>query len=176
MERVSGWRICQAAREAAVISDSGGARPRPPTPSPPVARAVPGTRPGTGWVDPAGSPLGLGFRSGRSRRPPRVWGRRARMHGFALAPENRKSTRRDPGAAPCVWRPGWPLETRRSPLPGKPRIGGPACADPSDDEFLGEDAQRCRSQSRDCGPRNLLLAYHSHLHSGFSLHPFSCVV
>ena len=158
MERLSRWRIAPGGAGGCSYFRYRGARPRPPTPAPPVARAVPGTRPGTGWVDPAGSPLGLGFRSGHSRRPPRVWGRRARMHGFALAPENRKSIRRDPRAAPCVWRPGWPLETQRSPLPGKPRVGGPACVDPDDDELLGEDAQRCRSQSRECGPRNLLLA------------------
>ena len=95
----------------------------PPRP----ARAAPGRRPGAGWVEPAGSPHG-----GRSRRPPRVWGRRARMHGFALGPENRKSAprvrerRRAGGGLAGPWGPGsrvslggHGLAAQRAPTPAR---------------------------------------------------------
>lgn len=156
MERVSGWRICQAAREAAVISDSGGARPRPPTPSLPVARAVPGTRPGTGWVDPAGSPLGLGCRSG----PPGV------LRGFGAAGRGctallwvrrtasphpgTQERRRAFGGLAGPWRPGdrfslgsHGLAAQRAPTPAMTSSWA--------------RTRRAAARSLECGPRNLLL-------------------
>ena len=39
-----------------------------------------------------------------------------------------------PGSGAARWRPRWPLGTGQPRLPGRPRAGGPACADPGEDE------------------------------------------
>lgn len=148
--------------------------PRPPTPScqwrgrsREPGRALAGRT--------AGSLFRVGVQERPSRRPPRAWGRRARMHGFALGPRTGCSphpgTQERRRAFGGLAGPG----DRAIASPWKPRVGGlPACADPGDDEFLGEDAQGCRSQS-ECGPRNLLLTY-IHIYILDFHPPFSCVV